>query len=654
MTVSAELLKASDQTIEDAVLYVDPMVLRGVLYQLTGDESIAATEAVSSTHGIHTAKGVAKPADVALLRAKAAEFLKSYRDQGAGDIPFSPERLKRSLGLTAGEDLADRDVAMWLEELALHPWARGLEWPERSVPDKLQEFRVLVIGAGMLGLNAAAQLRHAGFPYTVVEKNSDVGGTWFENRYPGARVDTPSRAYTLICGAEYNHPYQFSPQSENLKYTRWVAERYDVRRNIVFNTEVKSLIWDESAKLWDVRAVGPDGPRTWRVNAVISAVGLLSRPNVPALEGAQQFKGELFHTARWPSGLDISGKRVAVVGSACSGYQTFAEIARVAAHTFLFQRTPSWVFETKNYLIPLPPQVNWVERTLPYYRNFLRFRGRWLHGPNIQGRLFDSDPRVNGPIQEQRLAFMRRKFAGHPELFDKMLPGYPPNASRPVLVDEEYSVYDALLHGNTTLVSEGIARLTGHGIMDGKGQEHAVDVIVLATGFKANDFLWPMEIRGQEGKSTAQLWEKDGARAYLGAMLPGFPNFFMIYGPNSNPTGGAGNPAIHEFGTRFILECLAHLVLKDKSSVAVTFDAYSRYNHEVDQADATRIYVTAGVKNYYTNEYGRSAANCPFDARKMWEWLRDPTGRYAQTAPGESMNADSRVRPYFGEDLIVE
>jgi 4-hydroxyacetophenone monooxygenase len=201
------------------------------------------------------------------------------------------------------------------------------------------------------------------------------------------------------------------------------------------------------------------------------------------------------------------------------------------------------------------------------------------------------------------------------------------------------------------MVSLGLPK---HGIMDNKGQERAVDVIVLATGFKANEFPWPMEVRGREGKSAEQLWEKDGPRAYLGAMLPGFPNFFMVYGPNTNPLGGAGNPAIHEMGTRFIVSCLAHLILNDESTVDVIFDAYERYNDEVDKAEDTRIYARAGVKNYFTNEYGRSPGNCPFDARKMWEWFRDPTGRYAESTSGESFNADSHVHPYFGQDLIVE
>jgi 4-hydroxyacetophenone monooxygenase len=654
MSVRPELLGASDQEIEDAVCHADPMALRGTLYQLTGNENIAATKTVLLSKGLYTASVVTKP-DVALLWAKAAEFLKARRDRGAEEIdPGSPERLHRSLSLAAGEEIADRDKEMWLEELALHPWARGLEWPEPPDRQKLQEFRVLVIGSGLNGLNTAVQLKHAGIPFTLVEKNSDVGGTWWENRYPGCRVDTASRAYTLICGAQYNHPYAFSPQSENLKYTQWVAERFDIRPHIEFDTEVKSLIWDEGAKLWEVRTDGRNGPRTWRVNAVISAVGFLSRPSVPALEGAEAFAGKMFHTAQWPEGTDITGKRVAVVGSGCSGYQTFPEIARVAAHTFLFQRTPSWVFETENYLTPLPTQVNWLERVLPHYRNFLRYRARWLSGPNIQGRIFNRDSELSDKMRELRMEFLRLKLGDHPDLVEKMLPKYPPNASRPVLVDAKYSVYDALLRDNTTLVTDGIARLTRHGILDNRGEEHAVDVIVLATGFKANEFLWPMEVRGRNGHTPQQLWKPDGARAYLGALLPGFPNFFMIYGPNTNPLGGAGNPAIHEMGARFILQCLAHLILTGQSTLEVSSDAYSRYNAEVDEAEASRIYARAGVKNYFTNEYGRSAANCPFDGRKMWEWYRDPSGRHAESVPGPSINAGSRVRPYFGKDLNVE
>src|ERR1700677_110111 len=655
MALRAELLEASDQEIVDAISHADKMALRGALYQLTADESIVDMEVVSLRRGFVSVKMVTNPADLQTLQAKAVELLKALRDGNAPEIAAGgAERLHRSLSLTAGEDIIARDVDYWSEELAFTPWARGLEWPEQPSPEQLQKFHVLLIGAGLNGLNTAVQLKHADISFTVIEKNADVGGTWYENRYPGVRVDTPSRAYTLVCGAEYDHPYAFSPQSENLNYARWLVDKHDIRQHIEFETEVKSLIWDDATKLWEVRSEGPDGPRTRHVNAVISAVGFLSRPSEPRLEGADAFKGKLFHTARWPEDVDIKGKRVAVIGSGASGCQTFPEIARVASHVSLFQRTPNWVFEIDNYLSLLPPKVNWLERNFPYYRNFYRFQNKWTYGPNIVGHIFDKDPGVNNPIRENRKEFMRRKFADRPDLFDKMLPAFPPNATRPVLVDSKYSIYDALLLDNTSLVTDGIARLTEHGIIDNTGKEHLVDVVAMATGFKANEFLWPMEVRGRGGKRVEELWKKDGPRAYLGVMLPDFPNFFMIYGPNTNPVGGGGVLTVHEMVTRFILSCLAHLILSGKTTMDASFGAYECYNDEVDKEEVHKVYSHTGLTNYYTSEYGRSPGNCPFDGRKLWEWYRDPTGRYAANAPSESINADSLVRPYFGQDIIVE
>ncbi len=655
MTAPQDLLSASDHDIEDALVYADPMVLRGLLYQLTRDEAIAATDVVKATFGFLSITMLARPEDGAMLRSKAAALLRAHRDSSSGDLPFGPiERLRTSLGLSAGQEIPERDLDMWVEELALDPWARGLDWQTQPKPENLRDFEVLVIGAGMTGLNAAIQLKRAGIKYSLVEKNPDIGGTWFENRYPGARVDTPSRGYCHVYGVDFIYPYPFSPQSENQRYVQWMADSFDVRGDIAFETEVKSLAWDEAAQQWEVHLVGPAGPTVRRVNAVITAVGFLSRPSIPNFDGEEEFQGEIFHTARWPEGLDITGKRVAVVGSGCSGYQVIAEVARSASHTYLFQREPSWVYETAGYLSPYPPQVNWLERHFPHYRNFLRFRAQWLFGPETLGRAFVKDQAFNDGIREQRIAFMERKFAGRPDLMAKMLPSSPPMTSRPVLVDETYSVYDVLMQDDASLVTDEIARLSANGIIDATGTEHPVDIIVLATGFRANEFLFPMEIRGRDDLSLDELWQKDGARAYLGTLLPGFPNLFTLYGPNINSVSGGGNPAIQEEQTRFVLQCLAHLLVNDKTTIDVTRDAYDRYNSELDEAEANKIYVGAEVKNYFTNEHGRSAANCPFDVRKMWEWLRDPTGKHAENAPGISNNAGSEVRPYFGHDLVVE
>ena len=680
MSDKSELLTATDEMIDDAVKYADPMVLRGLVYQLTGDESIAATQATTAEikHSeagnaskelaiVQSKADVSDPADVAMIQAKAAAFLKAYRDQGAPKVSCgAPERLARSLSLAAGADIPASELEMWVEQLALDPWARALVWPDPPASQDLQNFVVAVIGAGMGGLNAAVQLKHAGIPYFVIEKNDEVGGTWYENQYPGARVDSPSRTYTHIYGVDFEYPNAFCPQRENLRYFRWVADNFDIRKDITFKTEVKAIVWDETTKLWEIRTKGPDGPRVWHANAVIASVGFLSRPNMPDIEGMESFEGKAFHTARWPKGLELKGTRVAVIGTGATGYQMVPELAKLTDHTFVFQRTPNWCFDTKSYLGPFPAQVNWLDRNFPYIRNFIRFRLSWLAGPETFAPIMRIDPQfedqharsaMNKKIREQQLSFIQKKLASRrPDLIEKMTPVAPPYSARPIIIDTDYSIYDALLRDDVTLVTEPILKITPNGIEVKGGVEYPVDIIVYATGFKANDFLWPMEIRGREGKRVEELWQKDGARAYLGTMLPGFPNFFMIYGPNTNNFGGLQIVDFEEMVTRFALQCIGGLISQNKRTVDVSLDAYWRYNDEVDRAEALMIYKDPRAHNYYKNDSGRSAANNPIDIRKIWTWLRDPLDGKVngeRTGDPEAL-ANPAVRPYLKEDLLVE
>src|SRR5262249_755630 len=262
------------------------------------------------------------------------DYLKAYRDRGADEIGIGPrERLFRSMCLSAGVELPESEREMWFEETALDPWSRGLVWKTSSAPDARAKFTVGIIGSGLSGLNTAVHLKRAGIPFVMWEKNADVGGTWFENKYPGARVDSPSRSYTHMFGVDFPYPYAFCPRDENLKYFRWVADTFGVRDKINFKTEVKSAICHDMPQEWEALAETPTGRRHWRVNAVISCVGFLSRPQMPEIEGMESFKGTACHTAKWPDGLDVAGKRVAVIGSGASGYQTTPVIAKTAAHT---------------------------------------------------------------------------------------------------------------------------------------------------------------------------------------------------------------------------------------------------------------------------------------------------------------------------------
>jgi 4-hydroxyacetophenone monooxygenase len=629
-----ELRHATDAVIDDAVAYADPMMLRGLLYQLTGDQAVASTE-ITPPAGIDPPT-VVRESDVAFLRSRAATYLKSYRDAGAGPIDIGPrDRLARSLALSGGvKEVPPEDLPLWLEELGLEPHVRGLTWQRPPPPERLASFSVVVIGSGMGGLNAAVHLKQAGIDFTVLEKNSGVGGTWLENSYPGARVDSPSRTYTHIFGVGIDLANPFCDREENQRYFNRVADDFGVRQHIVFDTEVVSLRWDEDDATWEVTAKGPEGQRVWHPNAVISAVGLLSRPSIPAIAGAGEFKGLSFHTARWPKDLELAGLRIGVIGTGCSGIQLVPELAPLTGQVVVFQRSPEWLFDRKGYRAPYPPQVTWLDQNFPYFRNFMRFRAQWLTGPYLSAPLREVDPTfdhpharsaVNKRLRDERIAFIERKFASRPDLVEKMIPAYPPWSRRPVQVDTDYCYYDALLRDDVTLVTEGIERITPSGIRTVDGAEHELDVIVFATGFRANECLWPMEVRGRDDRSIEELWSKDGPRAYLGTMAPGFPNFFMIYGPNMNAYGGLGVLNLEEMAGRYALDCIEHLVLNGHRSVDVTEAAYWRWNDELDERESSRIYMDPRAKSYYQNEHGRSATNCPFYGTEMWHRLRSPS-----------------------------
>jgi 4-hydroxyacetophenone monooxygenase len=623
-----ELRAADDAAIEDAVAFADPMVLRGLVYQLTGDPEVAQTRVRPVQAGFAQVAAPASEADAKLLRGKGADFLKAYRDSGAGRIGIGPrERLPESLGLMLGHTLAGETLEHHLEELAIDPAARSLRWRDAPDPARLNDFTVTVIGAGMGGLNAALQLREAGFPFTVIEKNAGVGGTWWENRYPGARVDTASRSYTHLFGVDFPYPNPFCEWRENVKYFNWVADEFDLRRHIQFETEVRALTWDEAAGDWRIDVVGPEGERTIRSRAVITAVGFLNRPNIPDIPGRSDFAGPSWHTARWPEGADLKGKRVAVIGTGCTGYQMIPELALEAAHVTVFQRTPQWLFPIPGYRSPFPPQVNWLDRNLPFHTNFMRARACTLDALADVAHIdpdFD-DPyatcQLNKRARDASLRFLEHKL-GDPALVAAMTPPHPVWSARAVIVDPDYCILDALNRDDVTLVTSGIGRIEPEGVVAKDGALHGADVIVYATGFHATEYLYPMTIAGRGGRTLEELWAKDGARAYVGSMMPGFPNLWSVYGPNTN--GALNVASFHEKVALYALQCLETLVLGNASTMEVRPEAYWRYNRLVDDRNLQKAWSDPRAHNYYWTEHGRSATMNPFYTAEMSAFLRKP------------------------------
>jgi len=627
---SAELLAATDEEIDDALSYAQPLLLRAIIYQLTGDQELADIKVPPNPPGVFMPPPITDEADVALIRRKAGDFLKSYRDAGAGPIgPGPQDRLPESVNMAFGEEIPPEAMNLWIEELALTP--RMFEWRENVDLTRLKDFSVTVIGSGLGGLNVAAQLKMAGIPFSVIEKNSDVGGTWFENRYPGARVDSPSRAYTHTYGVDFPYPYPFCTWDENVKYFNWVADEFDIRKDISFNTEVTKLVWDEDAHTWEVYSRGPDGERISRSNAIITCVGFLNRPNMPQIEGMLDFEGSSFHSARWPEDLDPAGKRVIVIGTGCSGYQMTPELALTSEHLTVFQRTPQWLLPRPGYRSKFPPQVNWLDRNLPYHTNFMRMQAeREINGLHWTSEI---DPDFDDPytcslpnklMRDVSMKFLYDKLGdSYPELIPLMTPEHPPWSARPVLVDQEYSVLDAIQRDNVSLVTAGIKRITKSGVVAADGHEYKADIIVYATGFKATEYLYPMEIVGRDGLRINDLWAARGAMAYKGAMIPGLPNFWSLYGPNTS--GGLHVATYHELTTIYAIRCIERLLVDGKKAIEVRQEPYEEYNEWVDERNNRKVWSDPRAHNYYWTQFGRSAVMCPFSAEEVYDILKEPT-----------------------------
>jgi 4-hydroxyacetophenone monooxygenase len=625
-----DLLETPLEQIERAIEHAEPMVLRGLLYQLTGDPEVAATGITVDPSGFQTAMMVGRPEDVALLRRKAVEFLAAHRAAGAPGLAIGPvERLPRSLSLTLGEEIDEQEFAFCLEELALDPWVRSLDWREQPAQPRLEGFSVTVIGAGLGGLNVALMLRRAGIPHMLVEKSAGVGGTWHETRYPGARVDTPSRGYTHIFGARFPYSSPFCDWAENQRYFDWVADEFGLRDEIEFETEVRELTWDERTSMWEVEVEGPAGRRTLRSNAVVTAVGFLNRPQIPELEGLEEFRGPTWHTARWPHDADLDGKRIAVIGTGCTGYQLVPALAREAGHVVAFQRTPQWMFGVPGYLSPFAPEIGWLDRNVPYYTNFMRLRT--LGTGKAFWRLTEIDPEFDDPhtvselnriTRDASLAFLERKLGHDPELKATMTPVHPPWSARAVMVDEDDCMLDALGRPNVELVTSGVRRITATGIEAADGTHHEVDAIVFATGFHASEYLYPMTITGRDGRTLEDVWKVGGARAHRFCMVPGFPNLWSLYGPNSN--GGLGPGAFHELVTRYALQCMERLILSDATSVEPSEEAYWRFAADVDERNGRKVWSDPRSRSYYWTEHGRSVVMCPFNGPEIFDLLRRP------------------------------
>lgn len=616
----AEPITAGDEEIHAAVAAADLPPLLVAVAHATGDRSLVRPDlAPDQLLLLQDGAGISPEAD-ALGRRLAAEALIRHRDAGSPPPPpLGADDLRAMLRFLVG-DQVDEYLPVLREELALDGAdLRAPGWHKDEVAPDVP-FRVAVIGAGMSGLLAAHRLAQAGIDHVVIEKDEDVGGTWFENTYPGCRVDVPNHFYSYSFAQTAEWPSYFSTQEALLDYFRACADELGIRPRIRFGTEVLSAEFDDDGKQWVVRT--SDG-RADRYDAVISAVGQLNRPAFPDIPGRERFAGDWFHSARWDHGVDLRGRRVAVIGTGASAAQFVPAIADEAGELLVFQRTPPWLVPTPNYHDELPDGLRWVLRHVPGYARWDRLWVFWrMHEGLLPAAEVDpswdgggrSMSALNEMVRQLFCAYYEEQFP-EPELREKVVPTYPPLAKR-VLRDN--GIWSRTLHrDDVSLITTSIAEITEKGVRTVDGVEHVVDVLVYGTGFQASRFLTPMTVRGRGGVDLHEQWDGN-ARAYLGITVPRFPNLFLLYGPNTNIVINGSIIYFSECEVRYVLEGLRLLLSRGLRTMDVRQEVHDEYNAAVDEANARMVWGAADVSSWYKSPSGRVAQNWPFSLLDYW------------------------------------
>lgn len=500
--------------------------------------------------------------------------------------------------------------------------------PARPVPGA-DKFPVAIIGAGQGGIAAAVRMAQMGIPYVLFEKNEGVGGTWFENTYPGVRVDVPGHTYDLSYAPNPDWSSYFPQGDEIRRYYTDVSDRLGVTKHTRYSTEVLSATYDEPNGMWQlaVRTAG-GGIEHHAFRAVISAVGQLNRPRWPDIPGLDEFAGTLVHSAMWPKDLDLAGLKVGVIGSGATAFQIIPRAASVAARTVVLQRSPAWMYYNQIYADAVSEEEKWALRNLPNYARWYRFA--LLHA-GFEGVYNETrvDPEWTKPgavsaLNEELRIGMTQYFESQvsdPALLAKLLPDYPPFGKR--ILQDNGAFLEAMQSENVTLDTNKVIEVKEHSIVTAEG-EYELDVLICATGFMADRFLFPMEIKGSNGVSLAERWSGDDARAYLGMTIPDFPNFFCVYGPNTNWVVSGSVVINAEYQASYIGQCLEKVIRENARSIAVRSDVHDAYNEEVDALNATAAWGVDAVTNWYKNKRGRVTANLPLRPLDYWDRLRSP------------------------------
>ena len=615
----------------------NPVPLAMALIHLTGDLSLLEQIAPHVRGAWEHLESI--PLELASsIRDRMATCLK---DINATQTPVmaapSSQIIQQMMSTAVGEAVSETYVPMLLEQVGLRVsdqhMLRAEDQTETQAPPKPtpifktkgRPFEVAIIGAGASGLCAAIQLKKLGIRYTIFEKNDEVGGTWYENRYPGCAVDTPNHFYQFSFEPNNNWPNYFSQRDAIQAYLQHCADKYEVRSHVHFNTEVSAAVFNEETQTWLLHSTDKTGQsHTKEANAIICAVGQLNRPAIPKLPGLSQYEGQVVHTAAWPEHLVVKDKKIALIGTGASAVQVGPAIADQVASLTVLQRSGSWVVRRPNIDGVVSEDTKWVLNNVPFYAPWYRFQLFWAFGDGLFEALkidptweggSESISAFNARLRESMMKHIRRELAGRDDLLQKVVPDFPPFGKR-VLGDSGW--YKMLKRDNVRLETAAIKQVHARAVELDDGTIIEADILVMATGFQAGRMLWPMDIQGRSGVTIREKWGDDDPRAFLGITAPEFPNFFMMYGPNTNIGHGGSALFLAECQSRYFMGLIQALNTQNIRSVECRQEVHDRYNDEIDSLLSKLSWSHPAVSTWYKNAKGRIVTNQPWSLLDYW------------------------------------
>jgi 4-hydroxyacetophenone monooxygenase len=616
------------QALQDASI---PTLMMSMIH-MSGDASLLDGAIRPMGVFINEYQGYMSEEDKAAVRAQALQVIRDFRARGCTLPPApSPDTIHRMMNFLVAAEVPQDYVPMMLEEMELDGTdQRSDAWGDDVPLANRAQHQVLVIGGGMSGVLAAYRLQEAGIPFVVIEKNASVGGTWFENRYPGARVDVGNHLYCYSFEPAHHWSEYFSRQQELQAYFEGVVQHHQLLPHIRFNEEVTAATFDEKANAWTVDTVDRDGvAHQYVANSVISAVGQLNRPSLPDIPGIESFAGQWCHSAAWDDNIDCTGKNVVVVGSGASAFQLVPAIAAQVKHLSVFQRSAPWMFENPIYHEKVPEGKKWCLQHLPFYTRWFRFLIFWPACDGAYDTVF-VDPewphqersvnQMNDFVYDMFSTYIKAQVGDDEELLRKVIPDYAPMGKR--TLQDNGSWLSALKRDNVDLVTRAVASVSADGVTDSDGVFYPADIILYATGFRTDRFLWPMQIRGRGGRLLSEQWGIEPS-AYLGVTVPNFPNFYCMYGPGTNLAFGGSLIFNGECQVRYIMECLKAVLKQGHAAIECKASVHADYQRRFRELHAKLIWEHASIRtSYYQNAEGKVTLLWPWKILDMWRWTQ--------------------------------